>query len=175
MKSDSTTLDINLLLSENAAVIKRMAYKAYFKIRKPSTYDVDDLIQEGNIACIKAIESFDASKGSKIESWIQFILQNHFYDIVWYSYRKIESGCFEDFDILQNKEFSSEGSVDFQDWIQCKLSYLERKYIKACLIEKDIDPKDFRIRVRKKLGLSEKVEDILRLSIKEVIQKSKEE
>ena len=175
MKSDQTTMDINLILAENAGTIKSMAYKALSKIRKPSTYEIDDLIQEGNIACMKAIESWDASKGSKMETWIHFILQNHFYDLVWYSYRKIEADAIEDFDIYQNNEPSSEDSIDFQDWMQHKLSYLERRYIKLCLLEKEIDSEDFRIRVRKKLGLTEKVEDFLRCSIREAVQKSKGE
>ena len=156
-----------------ADLIQEMAYVAYNKIKKPTTYEVDDLIQEGNIAAMKAIESWDGSKGAKVSTWITTIVRNCFYDIIWYSYRTIDSLAVENFDLFRHKSSTKEDAVGFLDWIQSKFSYLEQQYIKIYLLEKQNNPEDFRIRVRKKLGINENVEDILRSSIKRSVQISK--
>ncbi len=164
-----SSLDVGSTLSEYSSLIENAAFVAFQKIRKPSTHDIDDLKSEGNAAAIKAINTFDPSKGANIKTWIGFIVERHLYDIVWYSYRKIETVDVEDATLLQDQPSSSEDNVYLLDLIEFRFSRLERSYIKLCLIEKMKDSKGFRETVRQKLKISEDIEDILRRSIKEIL------
>ena len=164
-----SSLDVSSILSEHSSLIENAAFVAFKKIRKPSTHDIDDLKNEGNVAAIKAINAFDSSKGANIKTWIGFIVERHLYDIVWYSYRKIETVDVEDASLLQGRPSNLEDGVYLLDLIEFRFSCLERSYIKLCLIEKMKDPKGFRETVRQKLKISEDTEDILRRSIKEIL------
>jgi len=160
------SLNTSSLLQEHSELIKRMAYKAFGKIRKPSAYDLDDLIQEGYAACIKALNNWDESKGTKLSTWIQFILERHYCDIVWYSYRKITTTVLEDLSPFQHLVTPFEEFIDLLDLVENRFTRLERKYIRLCLEERIKDINGFRERVRVQLNINEKDEDYLRNSIR---------
>lgn len=157
------------LLEEHNSLIESMAHKTLRKVKKPTILEFDDLVQEGTIACIKAIQSWDPNKGTQLSSWIHTILQNHLYDIVWYSYRKANLISVESITMFSGTSYSKHYERDFLEDIWSKFSFLEKKYIKFCLIEKMSDSKDFRERVRQILNISENVEDVLRSSIRQII------
>lgn len=168
----SNSLNVAELIEQHADLVEMMAYKAYNKIRKPASHDVDDLKQEANAACVKAINSFDPTKNANISTWIQFIIERHLYDIVWYSYKKAVLVNVEDLRPFGGGRLgSSEKIVEFLDWLNRKFSFLEKRYIRLLLIERNREPKGCRERVCKELGISEKVEEALRNSIKEIILK----
>jgi DNA-directed RNA polymerase specialized sigma24 family protein len=164
-----STLDVGSTLSEYSSLIEQAAWVAFKKIRKPSAYDMEDLKSEGNVAAIKAINTFDESKGANIKTWIGFIVERHLYDLVWYSYRKIETIDVEEANLLKDRSSNSEDDICLLDLIEFRFSNLERSYIKLCLTEKMKDSKKFRETVRQKLKISEDIEDILRKSIRETL------
>ena len=93
------TIAIEKVLAEQEEIISVQAYKALQKIKKPTILELEDLQQEGQMAAIKAIQSFDPSKDATLDTWIYFIVTRRFYDIVWESYRKIDQVNFEDFSV----------------------------------------------------------------------------
>lgn len=167
-----TAENIENILEEHTDMISYMAYRAYSKIKKPAIYDIDDLIQETRIACLKGIHTWDPLKESKLSSWLQFIVQRHLYDIVWYSYRKVNANNgFEDLegftgeDCISNKE----DIIDFTEWLFSKLSGIEKTYVNLCMQERAADWKNHRVRVRASMNIEEKQEEKIRENIKHIL------
>jgi DNA-directed RNA polymerase sigma subunit (sigma70/sigma32) len=149
--------------------IETQTWITFRKVCKPTAYEVDDFIGEGYLAWTKARDSFDPSKGATFNTWFNFILWRHLYDIVYDSYKKIGLIGMEDMSLFHEQSEKVESEVNFQDWTDAKFSHLEKQYVAQCLHEKSVDPKGFRDRVREKLNLTERVEDVLRASIRKII------
>ncbi len=131
-------LELETILNENAQLFERMAFSTMGKLRKPTNYDIEDLIQEAKMACIKAVKSFEPNKGATLNTWINSVMRNHLYDIVWYSYRKAVTINTEDFSFFQGAEDSQESEVDVLDFVKHKFSLLEKKYIDLCILERKL-------------------------------------
>jgi hypothetical protein len=153
-----------------------MSWVAYNKVRKPATHTIDDLMQEAKMAAIRAIQSWDPDMSSNcsLSSWIYTIVTRHLHDIVWYTYRKIIVVDFEDFQsFLGSIADFSESGLEFYDWFKTKFSTIEKNYIACCLEEKCVGVAGFRNRVRARMDITEKYEDILRETIKQTILEEK--
>jgi len=165
-------LNAEEILKEHEDMISFMAYGALTKIKKPAIFDIDDLIQEALIACLKGIRTWDPAKESKLSSWLQFIVQRHLYDIVWYSYRKVNANNgFEDLEGFTGEcnVTNQEGIVDFTEWLFSKLSGTEKTYLDLCMKERSAQWKHHRIRVRQLMNIEEKDEEIIREKIKQTL------
>jgi hypothetical protein len=150
--------------------IETQAWVTFRKICKPTSYEVDDLIGEGLVAWTHARNTYEKGKSATFTTWFNFILWRHLYDIVYDSYKKVGLIGIEDMTLFQDRPDNAEREIAFKDWTDTKFSYLEKQYIAQCLIEKEAEPKDFRIRVRTNLNIAEKIEDALRASIRKIIR-----
>jgi len=67
--------------------IKKMAWRAYAKLRKPSIYLPEDLIQEGIIVLIRLRKKYKANRGASFRTYLVMALRCHYATIVNRSYR----------------------------------------------------------------------------------------
>jgi len=163
-------LNVESVLEQYAEDIEQMAWVAYNKIRKPAIHTIKDLMQEAKMAAVKAVQSWDSEKASNISSWIYTVVTRHLHDIIWYTYRKIIVVDFEGFQtFLGSIADFSESGLEFYDWFKTKFSTIEKNYIALCLEEKCVGVVGYRNRVRNRMDITEKHEDILRDTIKQVI------
>lgn len=169
-------LNVESVLEQYADDIEQMSWVAYNKTRKPAAHTIDDLMQEAKMAAVKAIRSWDPDMSSNcsLSSWIYTIVTRNLHDIIWYTYRKIVVVDFEDFQSFLGSiaDFSESGS-EFYDWFKIKFSATEKKYIIHCLEEKCVGITGYRERVRARMDISEKLEDVMREVIKQTILKEK--
>lgn len=77
---------IQTIIDEHAGMIHTMADVALWKLRKPTTYDLEDLIQEARIACIKSLREYDGRIA--IRSFIFHNIRCTLATLVYYSWRK---------------------------------------------------------------------------------------
>jgi len=84
-------------------LVEDYAVVAYKKIKKPSIYSLDDLIQEGVIAFVSAQDKYKESSAASFKTWLTLLLRNHFTKIILKSYKSIDrvaptedeaEGCF---------------------------------------------------------------------------------
>jgi len=149
--------------------INTQAWVTLSKIRKPTPYDYEDLVSEGFFAWTKARDTFEPEHGAVFHAWFNFILWRHLYDLVYFSYKKNSPICVEDLSMFQDRPRNTEREVHFRDWLDVKLSVLEKQYLALSLKEKAREPKDFRVRVRVALNIPERIEMDLRRSIRKII------
>ena len=65
-----TNNEIQDTIDYHSELISLMALIAYRKLRQPTYWSVEDLIQEARCACIMAIKDYDPNKGTTLKSYI---------------------------------------------------------------------------------------------------------
>lgn len=82
-----TNEEILSIIQQYEPLINSLARGCWKKIRRPSPYDLEDLVQEANIVCIRSLPSFDETK-SKLSTYIVYCIINHFTVLIRASWRK---------------------------------------------------------------------------------------
>lgn len=168
-------MDINFeeLIQEHKDLIESMAWVAFTKIRRPSSWDLDDLIQEGHIVCIEWVRRwYDPEKGASLKTFITSGLRNHFVDIVRKSFRDYPNDL-ETHETDLRKRSSKHGPEEmtiFHETYQTQLTEQQRRYIDLFLIEAQNGPNP-RERVRQQMEITITVEELLRRDIRKKLLK----
>lgn len=157
-------------------LIKRYAYVALKKVRKPSDYDLNDFIQEGiKMYILVKRDMYDPNRGSSFKSFFTGILRQHFGGIVTKSYRY--NKAFKEARIptlarLSVVEFShSVFDIVSMRHILQDFTKDELEYVKTVFLFVDKPVKFRRKFVRKALSISYDREQELRNSIHDKILK----
>lgn len=162
-------IDYAVLVEEHRDLVESMAWVAFGKIRRPSAWELDDLIQEGYIVCTEWVQRwFDPSKGASLRTFICGGLRNHFTDIVRKSFRDYpEQVETHETDLRKrSSEHGPEEMAIFNETFQQKLTEQHREYIRLMLVEAQKGPQP-RDRVRAAMGITLTVEEYLRKDIRE--------
>lgn len=162
-------IDFEKLVEEHKDLIESMAWVAFTKIRRPSSWDLDDLIQEGHIVCIEWVRRwYKPDKGASIKTFITGGLRNHFADIVRKSFRDYPTDL-ETHETDLRKRSSEHGPEEmaiFRETYQTRLTEQQRRYIELLLVEiqNGSNPRE---RVRQQMEITLTVEELLRRDIRE--------
>lgn len=162
-------IDYTALVEEHRDLVESMAWVAFGKIRRPSAWELDDLIQEGYIVCTEWVQRwFDPNKGASLRTFITGGLRNHFADIVRKSFRDYpeELETHETDLRKRSSEHGPEEMAIFNETFNTQLTEQQRQYIELLLraVQDGPNPRD---RVRQQMSISTSVEEFLRRDIRE--------
>jgi RNA polymerase sigma factor (sigma-70 family) len=73
--------EIQSVLNEHHDMIVTLARGCFHRLRKPTFYEVADVVQEGKLKCIQRLPEFDPQKSS-IKSYIYLCVMSRFTDMV---------------------------------------------------------------------------------------------
>lgn len=156
------------------SLIEQHAKVAYKKLKKPTIYSVEDLINEGVFVFLRILKTYDKDKAD-IRTYLTSSLRNHFFQLIRRSYfvsKSFESGEDRENYAYYLRQLKSEDIEEAQANAYISFSNLndrERQYIVEMLITVAPTKKSQRERVRTILGLSLGQEWKLRKRIRQKI------
>lgn len=119
-----TTLQIQGILP----LIQKEAWTCYRKIKQPTSYTIEDLIQEGVIAYLQKYNDYNSNRNNKFVPYILMCIRSHFAAIVQKSYRTIDKINSDISSISVAAKNSFNDAIDIVENTQ-KLTTIERKYL----------------------------------------------
>lgn len=156
-------------------LIEDYARVALRKIRKPSIYSYEDLIQEGSVAFLHAKKYYSSKKGASFKTFLILLLRHHFSNIVKSSYQGDKKSEFNQEELLN---ITAKLSIDPVEIVHVslflkELTLKELKYIKTMLVLQGEKRSLRRKIVRKMLSISSDEETVIRNSIGSKMTKTK--
>jgi len=159
-------------------LIENHAWVALKKIKKPTIYEHQDLVNEGVAIFYEAKKTYKEGKNTTFRTFFITLLRNHFCDIVKRSFMK--SRTFTDEaqeesykEYLRRKlRMRTPLEKSHTSFLFSKLKQSEKKYIISLLLSNCCSLRKRREEVRRNLHLSLEEEERTRLSILSKIQKS---
>lgn len=159
-------MDMEVVLQEHDGLINTMAGIALNKVRKPTTYLLEDLQQEGRARIIECIQRWwNPNKGVSLKTFIFDCLMNKYSDIVWKSY-KVPEETPENQRLPMHKLISPDpyALCAFHEIVEERLTDLELRYI-ARFLELPLKTSQIRTVLRKELELTYEEELLVRSEI----------
>jgi len=164
----------NIHLDDYMALIVDQAKIALEKIKKPSIYDLQDLVQEGVVVFCKIRKKYNSDRATFCTMFTT-CLKNRYCDLVWKSYKEF-SPLESDIGVTcSNIRFSSHITLNLEDKL-FKLSFLEILYIRLCVSPSEEMVKELlkfpmrrRVILRRVLNITEDDEFEIRNHIRKVL------
>jgi len=160
-------IDIQTAYEKHKELIRMYAQVALHKMRKPTVYSLDDLVQEGFYALIRAKNSYEENKCA-FTTFLVLCLRQHFYELVSKSYRdKSRPALIDSSDEISFPLWTDCGPLDLLIVKEILASFTkdEMKYIDT-LFSFSHRPKKYRRKLtRDVLQLSREREQLLRKNI----------
>jgi len=162
-----TTLQIQKILP----LIQKEAWVCYRKMKQPTSYTIEDLIQEGTVICLQKYNDYDSNRNNKFVPYILMCMRSHFAAIVQKSYRTINKINSDISSISIATKNSFDDAIEAIENVQ-KLTHIERKYLlfmfsPPTMIQNKIkkNSRKKRIYIRELLNLSNEKERKIRMNI----------
>lgn len=86
-----TDLELAKIVEEKAALVQREAARAFGKMVRQGVIDFDDLVQEGYLALVDAVNYFNPEKTPMkyFDGYVCRALQNRFVNYLWHTHRRL--------------------------------------------------------------------------------------
>jgi len=161
----------NIELENYIKLIHEHAWVALKKIKKPTSYEFEDLVNEGVEVFLRARKNFESNQGATFKTVLIRFLRNHFCDIVKRSY--VQSKTFTSKEQEKNYRKHLERTQEKENPVNqahirllfSELEPIEKDYIKAVVLSMSSPLSRKREEVRKLLNLSEEEEMKIRMKL----------